>query len=67
VPIDTAFRQQRLPAWQPIITSNVALPVFLIIVLLFIPIGIVLIVTSERVRAADRLRPVTTNDVDVAS
>ncbi len=47
--IDTAFKQQRLPAWQPIITADTALPVFLIIGLLFIPIGIVLIITSERV------------------
>jgi len=47
--VDTAFKQQRLPAWQPIITANTALPVFLIIGLIFIPIGIVLVVTSERV------------------
>ena len=47
--IDTAFKQQRLPAWQPIITANTALPVFLIIGLTFIPIGIVLVVTSDRV------------------
>jgi hypothetical protein len=46
---DTAFKQQRLPAWQPIITANTALPVFLVIGLLFIPIGIVLVITSERV------------------
>jgi dipeptide/tripeptide permease len=47
--LDTAFKQQRLPAWQPIITADTALPVFLIIGLVFIPIGIVLVVTSERV------------------
>ena len=47
--LDTAFKQQRLPAWQPIITANTALPVFLIIGLLFIPIGVVLVITSERV------------------
>lgn len=48
-PADTAFKQQRLPAWQPIITANTALPVFLIIGLAFIPIGIVLVITSQRV------------------
>lgn len=47
--LDTPFKQQRLPAWQPIITADTALPVFLIIGLLFIPIGIALVVTSERV------------------
>lgn len=52
-PADTAFKQQRLPAWQPIITANTALPVFLIIGLLFIPIGIVLVVTSDRVLEYD--------------
>ncbi|CAF0818235.1 unnamed protein product [Rotaria sordida] len=52
-PADTAFKQQRLPAWQPIITANTALPVFLIIGLTFIPIGIVLVITSERVLEHD--------------
>ncbi|UJR38578.1 hypothetical protein I4U23_031244 [Adineta vaga] len=52
-PADTAFKQQRLPAWQPIITANTALPVFLIIGLIFIPIGIVLVVTSDRVLEFD--------------
>jgi len=52
-PADTAFKQQRLPAWQPIITADTALPVFLIVGLIFIPIGIVLIVTSERVLEYD--------------
>ncbi|CAF1579096.1 unnamed protein product [Adineta ricciae] len=52
-PADTAFKQQRLPAWQPIITANTALPVFLAIGLIFIPIGIVLVVTSERVLEFD--------------
>jgi hypothetical protein len=52
-PADTAFKQQRLPAWQPIITANTALPVFLIIGLTFIPIGIVLVITSERVLEYD--------------
>jgi hypothetical protein len=47
--LDTAFKQQRLPAWQPIITADTALPVLLIIGLIFIPIGIVLVITSERV------------------
>lgn len=50
---DTAFKQQRLPAWQPIITANTALPVFLIIGLIFIPIGVVLVITSERVWKKD--------------
>jgi hypothetical protein len=52
-PADTAFKQQRLPAWQPIITANTALPVFLIIGLTFIPIGIVLVVTSNNVLEYD--------------
>jgi hypothetical protein len=47
--VDTAFKQQRLPAWQPIITANTALPVFLAIGLIFIPIGVVLVITSNGV------------------
>ncbi|CAF0997034.1 unnamed protein product, partial [Didymodactylos carnosus] len=49
----TAFKQQRLPAWQPILTANIVLPVFFIIGLTFIPIGIVLVITSNRVLEFD--------------
>lgn len=52
-PADTAFKQQRLPAWQPIITANTALPIFFIIGLTFIPIGVVLVITSDRVLEYD--------------
>lgn len=52
-PADTAFKQQRLPAWQPIITAQTALPVFLVIGIVFIPIGIGLVVTSNGVLEFD--------------
>eukprot|EP00058_Branchiostoma_floridae_P005117 XP_002590605.1 hypothetical protein BRAFLDRAFT_59314 [Branchiostoma floridae] len=49
-PRDTAFKQQRLPAWQPIMTAGTVLPAFYGVGLLFIPIGIGLLVTSNNVQ-----------------
>ncbi|XP_076874159.1 cell cycle control protein 50A-like [Brachyhypopomus gauderio] len=49
-PDNTAFKQQRLPAWQPVITAGTVLPAFFIIGLIFIPIGIGLYVTSSNIR-----------------
>ncbi|XP_072545569.1 transmembrane protein 30Aa [Salminus brasiliensis] len=49
-PDNTAFKQQRLPAWQPILTAGTVLPAFFVIGLIFIPIGIGLYVTSDNIR-----------------
>ncbi|XP_078086217.1 cell cycle control protein 50A-like [Mustelus asterias] len=49
-PDNTAFKQQRLPAWQPILTAGTVLPAFFIIGIIFIPIGIGLFVTSNNIK-----------------
>lgn len=49
-PENTAFKQQRLPAWQPILTAGSVLPAFFIIGLMFIPIGIGLFVSSNNIK-----------------
>ena len=46
-PQNTAFKQQRLPAWQPVLTAWNVLPTFLLVGFLFIPLGVVLLVTSN--------------------
>ncbi|KAJ1549863.1 hypothetical protein HK096_010012, partial [Nowakowskiella sp. JEL0078] len=46
----TAFKQQRLKAWQPILTPKTVLPAFFIIGLIFVPIGVGLYIASERVQ-----------------
>lgn len=46
-PKNTAFKQQRLPAWQPVLTAKNVLPTFLIVGFLFIPLGVVLLITSN--------------------
>jgi hypothetical protein len=46
---DTAFKQQRLKAWQPILTPKSVLPTLLIVGLIFAPIGGVLIWGSNQV------------------
>ncbi|KAM4772249.1 cell cycle control protein 50A [Rhinophrynus dorsalis] len=49
-PDNTAFKQQRLPAWQPILTAGTVLPAYFIIGIVFIPIGIGIFVTSNNIR-----------------
>ncbi|XP_064100369.1 cell cycle control protein 50A-like isoform X3 [Macrobrachium nipponense] len=44
------FKQQRLPAWQPILTADTVLPAFFLIGLLFIPLGVALLYFSENVQ-----------------
>ncbi|KAF8589931.1 Lem3/Cdc50 [Ramaria rubella] len=48
-PANTAFKQQRLKAWQPILTPKTVLPILFIIGILFAPIGGVLIWGSGKV------------------
>jgi len=47
--IDTAFKQQRLKAWQPILTPKTVLPTLFIIGIIFAPIGGLLIWGSSLV------------------
>ena len=49
-PLDTAFKQQRLKAWQPILTPRTVLPTLFIVGILFAPIGALLIWGSSLVR-----------------
>nr|XP_020446419.1 cell cycle control protein 50A-like [Monopterus albus]XP_020446420.1 cell cycle control protein 50A-like [Monopterus albus]XP_020446421.1 cell cycle control protein 50A-like [Monopterus albus]XP_020446422.1 cell cycle control protein 50A-like [Monopterus albus]XP_020446423.1 cell cycle control protein 50A-like [Monopterus albus] len=52
-PDNTAFTQQRLPAWQPIISAGIVIPGFLIIGLAFIGIGVALFVTSQSIQVLE--------------
>ena len=47
---DSAFKQQRLPAWQPILTAGTVLPTFFIIGIAFIPVGVGLLYFSDEVQ-----------------
>lgn len=47
--IDSAFKQQRLPAWQPVLTAGTVLPTFFVIGIAFIPVGIALLYFSDEV------------------
>ncbi|BFZ61019.1 alkylphosphocholine resistance protein lem3 [Saitoella coloradoensis] len=46
-PGNTAFRQQRLKAWQPILTPKTVLPIFFAIGIIFAPIGGLLLYASR--------------------
>uniref|UniRef100_A0A182MZQ5 Uncharacterized protein n=1 Tax=Anopheles dirus TaxID=7168 RepID=A0A182MZQ5_9DIPT len=48
-PSDSAFKQQRLPAWQPVLTAGTVLPAFFLIGVLFIPIGALLLISSNSI------------------
>ncbi|OBZ88965.1 Meiotically up-regulated gene 89 protein [Choanephora cucurbitarum] len=48
-PADGAFRQQRLPAWQPVLTPRTVLPTLFIVGILFCPAGGLLWWNSNRV------------------
>ncbi|BFZ16129.1 hypothetical protein BsWGS_19167 [Bradybaena similaris] len=49
-PKETKFKQQNLPAWQPILTAGTVLPAFFAIGLAFIPLGVVLFITSNNIK-----------------
>jgi len=52
-PANTAFKQQRLKAWQPILTPKPVILSFLIIGIVFIPIGIGIVISSNQVVEVD--------------
>ncbi|KAF3290008.1 hypothetical protein TWF970_003740 [Orbilia oligospora] len=49
-PGNTAFKQQRLKAWQPILTPKTVLPLFFAVGIIFAPIGGLLLWASEQVQ-----------------
>ncbi|KAF2156126.1 Lem3/Cdc50 [Myriangium duriaei CBS 260.36] len=49
-PANTAFRQQRLKAWQPILTPKTVLPLFFVVAIVFAPIGGLLLYASAQVQ-----------------
>jgi hypothetical protein len=55
-PTDTAFKQQRLKAWQPILTPATVLPTFFLVGLIFVPLGGVLLWGSNQVSSLTSLQ-----------
>ncbi|KAM9842873.1 cell cycle control protein 50B isoform 1-T3 [Aulostomus maculatus] len=52
-PDNTAFTQQRLPAWQPMLSAGIVIPGFVILGLAFIGIGVALFVTSRSIQVLE--------------
>ena len=48
--LDTPFKQQRMKAWQPILTPIKVIVIFLIIGIIFIPVGTSLLSSSKKVK-----------------
>uniref|UniRef100_A0A8D8LME6 Cell cycle control protein 50A n=1 Tax=Cacopsylla melanoneura TaxID=428564 RepID=A0A8D8LME6_9HEMI len=49
-PKESAFNQQKLPAWQPILTAGTVMPAFFTFGLVFIPIGVGLMYFADNVK-----------------
>jgi len=49
-PDNTAFKQQRLPAWQPILSPKTVVPLFMVVAVIFIPLGAVCFVASQSIK-----------------
>lgn len=49
-PKDTRFRQQKLPAWQPVLTAWTVIPAVFGIGIVFVPIGVLLLLASDSVQ-----------------
>ncbi|KAI3404955.2 mug89 [Candida oxycetoniae] len=49
-PPNTAFRQQRLKAWQPILTPKSVIPFLILLAIIFAPLGIAIIYTTYNVQ-----------------
>lgn len=54
-PDNSAFKQQRLPAWQPVLTAKSVLPIFFIVGIIFIPIGSLILVASNGVQEVEQM------------
>ncbi|XP_019743779.1 cell cycle control protein 50B [Hippocampus comes] len=52
-PDNTAFTQQRLPAWQPMLSAGIVIPGFVLIGLAFIGIGVALLITSRNIQVLE--------------
>lgn len=48
-PPNTAFRQQRLKAWQPILTPKTVIPFLFLLAVIFAPLGIAIVYTTNNV------------------
>lgn len=49
-PSDSPFKQQKMKAWQPVLTASTVLPIFFLIGVVFLPLGISLLVTSNNIK-----------------
>jgi hypothetical protein len=64
-PPGDAFRQQKLRAWQPIMTPLKVVAIFMVIGITFIPTGVSLIKSSNAVSWCSALNKVYTHLPDV--
>ncbi|KAF4556880.1 LEM3/CDC50-like protein [Elsinoe fawcettii] len=67
-PANTAFRQQRLKAWQPILTPKTVLPLFFAVGIIFAPIGGLLLYASAQVQQIQiTYQDCTNNDTTIGA
>jgi len=70
-PEDSDFQQQRLKAWQPLLTPKWVIGTFFVIGIIFLPVGIGILVTSNKVVEQsvryDTMAPVGCNPMDATT
>jgi hypothetical protein len=49
ITLDTPFKQQRMTAWQPILTPIKVIAIFIVIGIIFVPVGVSLLESSKEV------------------
>ncbi len=52
-PRNTAFRQQRLKSWQPILTPRTVLPLLFLLTVVCVPIGLAFIITTYNIQKVE--------------
>eukprot|EP01139_Manchomonas_bermudensis_P014448 Amastigsp_a508493_631.p1 type:complete len:319 gc:universal Amastigsp_a508493_631:1036-80(-) len=52
-PADTVFKQQRLPAWKPVMTPKAVVTIFLFVGFLFFPLGVLFLTASNAVKQTE--------------
>jgi len=64
---DTAFKQQTLKAWRPILSPRVAIATFCLVGAVFIPVGVAIALLADQVRHSSAAGAVASPSVQPAA
>jgi len=58
-PFDNMFTQQRMPAWQPVLSPPWVIAVFLVIFIVFTPLGVFILLASQDVKQKQKQKSIS--------